>query len=368
MTDQLTLFLSGDVMLGRGLDQILPHSNDPVLYESYVKDARHYVELAERVNGLIDHPVTYDYPWGFAMEAMSEADARIINLETSITKNQAYEDKGINYRMHPDNIPCLTAARIDCCVLANNHVLDWGRAGLLETLETLEEAGIPYSGAGRDHQEASSPAILKVGDKGRILIFSFGSTTSGIPRGWKARKKRPGLHMLENFSSSQVDSIRQQILAYKEPGDVVVASLHWGSNWGYDIPRSHQEFAHGLIDNAGVDVVHGHSSHHVLGIEVYKEKPILYGCGDLLNDYEGIGGHESYKAHLGFLYFATLDTSTGNLVALKLVPTQVKKLQLVRPNKRDREWLQYVVIREGAHFGTRAHRITEDTLQLTWQG
>lgn len=366
MDQELTLFLSGDVMTGRGVDQILPNPNDPVLFESYVKDARRYVELAERVNGLIDHPVAYEYPWGFATGLMQEADVRIINLETSITKSSAHEDKGINYRMHPENIPCLTAAQINCCVLANNHVLDWGRAGLIETLDTLEKVGIQYSGAGRDLEEAIAPAILEVGDRGRVLVFSYGVTSSGIPRAWKATKRRPGVHVLDDLSSTQIELIRQQISANKMPGDVVVASIHWGSNWGYDIPRSHKEFAHGLIDQAGVDVVHGHSSHHVMGIEVYKEKPILYGCGDLLNDYEGIGGHESYKAHLGFLYLVTMDSSSGDLIKLEMVPTEVKKLQLVPPIKRDREWLQKVVNREGTQLGTRANWTSHETLQLIW--
>ena len=366
MKKQLTLFLSGDVMTGRGMDQILPHSNDPVLYESYVKDARRYVELAERVNGLIDYPVAYDYPWGFALAPLKKADVRIINLETSITKSSAYVDKGINYRMHPGNIPCLEAARIDCCVLANNHVLDWGRAGLIETIESLEKAGIQFTGAGRDIEEAAKPAVLEVGDSTRVLIFSFGATTSGIPRGWKARKRSPGVNVLDDFSASQVDSIRQQISAFKRSGDVVVLSIHWGSNWGYDISQAHREFAHGLIEKAGVDVVHGHSSHHVLGMEVYQEKLILYGCGDLLNDYEGISGHESYKAHLGFLYFPELDIASGKLKALKMVPTEMKKFQLCPPGKKDRKWLETVINREGAAFGTMAKWTSGETLELSW--
>lgn len=64
-------------------------------------------------------------------------DFRIINLETSITTSEDWAPKDIHYRMHPANIPCLTVAKVDCCVLANNHVLDWGRSGLVETLETL---------------------------------------------------------------------------------------------------------------------------------------------------------------------------------------------------------------------------------------
>lgn len=67
-----------------------------------------------------------------------------------------------------------------------------------------------------------------------------------------------------------------------------IPALGWG-NWGYGVTRRTREFAHELLDHAGVDLIHGHSSHHPLGIEVYRDKLILYGCGDFINDYEGIG-------------------------------------------------------------------------------
>ncbi len=138
-TDLITLFLCGDVMTGRGIDQIMPHSSDPVLHEPYVKDARRYVELTERISGPIPRAVDPSYIWGDALDELkrAEPDLRIINLETSITGSDDYwKGKEVLYRMHPENIDCLTRAGIDACSLANNHVLDWGYAGLQETLET----------------------------------------------------------------------------------------------------------------------------------------------------------------------------------------------------------------------------------------
>ena len=137
----ITIFLCGDVMTGRGIDQVLPHPSDPTIYESYMKNARGYVKIAEEVNGPIDYPVSFSYVWGDALKELDRVapDVRIINLETSVTKSNDYwKGKGINYRMHPENISILTAAKIDVCSLANNHVLDWGYSGLLETLETLK--------------------------------------------------------------------------------------------------------------------------------------------------------------------------------------------------------------------------------------
>ena len=95
------LFLCGDVMTGRGIDQILPHPCDPALHEGYVQSAIDYVRLAEQLNGLIPRLVNPAYIWGAAIEVWSRAkpDARIVNLETSITRSEDFVDKGINYRM-----------------------------------------------------------------------------------------------------------------------------------------------------------------------------------------------------------------------------------------------------------------------------
>jgi poly-gamma-glutamate synthesis protein (capsule biosynthesis protein) len=143
-SDGIVLLLCGDVMTGRGIDQVMPHPSPPGLAEPYVTSALDYVLLAERTNGAIPRPVEFAHPWGDALAELRHRrpDVRIINLETSITTSEDLAPKGINYRMNPANIPCLTAAGVDCCVLANNHVLDWGPRGLLETLETLDQVGI----------------------------------------------------------------------------------------------------------------------------------------------------------------------------------------------------------------------------------
>ena len=80
--------------------------------------------------------------------------------------------------MSPENAECLLAAGIDCCVLGNNHVLDWERKGLLDTLATLERMGIKSAGAGHDLAQASAPAVLEIEGKGRVIVFSFASVTS----------------------------------------------------------------------------------------------------------------------------------------------------------------------------------------------
>jgi poly-gamma-glutamate synthesis protein (capsule biosynthesis protein) len=367
--DTITLFLCGDVMTGRGLDQILPHPGDPRLHEPYARSASRYVELAEAENGPIPAPVDYSYPWGDALVELDRVapDARIINLETAVTtSDRQWRGKGIHYRMHPGNLPCIAAAAVDCCVLANNHVIDWGFSGLRETLEVLKTAGIETAGAGLDAEEAATPATAEVGGGRRVLVFGFGTETSGIPRDWAARADRPGVNLLDDLSPSTVGRIADRLGGVKSEGSVVVASIHWGSNWGYTVPAAQREFAHRLIEEAGLDVVHGHSSHHFKGIEVHRGRPVLYGCGDFLNDYEGISGREEYRSDLALLYFPVIDSSTGRLSRLSLLPMRMRRFRLNRASKDDVEWVRDTLNREGERFGTWVEAGSAGDLELRW--
>jgi poly-gamma-glutamate synthesis protein (capsule biosynthesis protein) len=255
--------------------------------------------------------------------------------------------------MHPRNLPAISAARIQCCTLANNHVLDWGHAGLAETLASLQGAGISTVGAGNNLEAACAPAILDAPHKGRVILLALGHRSSGIPRSWGATSNRPGVCLLTDLSPRAADAIARRVRGLKQDRDIVVASIHWGANWGYEIAEEQRRFAHALVDDAGVDLVHGHSSHHVKGIEVYRERLILYGCGDLFNDYEGIGGHEAFRGDLSLMYFPTLDATDGRLVALRMFPTQVGRFRINRATEADTNWLQDRLNREGGRFGTR---------------
>ena len=153
-------------MLGRGIDMILEHSNDPILYESNGLDARDYVTLAATQTGPIPDRSErqVDYVWGEVIQILKEKNPhlKIINLETSVTTSETpWPMKGIHYRMHPKNVNVIQSADIDCCILANNHVADWGFPGLIETMDTLHDAGIKFAGAGRNSSEATSPAVFQ---------------------------------------------------------------------------------------------------------------------------------------------------------------------------------------------------------------
>src|SRR6185369_13002641 len=227
------IFLTGDVMTGRAIDQLLPHPGDPTLRESVVSDARTYIRLAEQANGPIPAPIDFTWPWGEALEIVDEF-AR---------------GKAVHYRMHPDNVGCLTAIRPDVCTLANNHILDFGYQGLIDTLRTLDDAGLGSAGAGLDENSAERPAVV-----GRVVIAACGMGSSGIPHGWAATGRRPGVAYVPDMSDRSASMVAGRALAFKGHGDIAVVSVHWGSNWGYDVDSAQIRFAHRLID-AGIDVV-----------------------------------------------------------------------------------------------------------------
>ncbi|HTU72655.1 MAG TPA: CapA family protein [Trebonia sp.] len=379
----VTVFACGDVMTGRGIDQILPHSGNPGLREPQAGDARDYVRLAERVSGPIPAPADFGWPWGDALavvDSMAPA-VRLINLETSVTSSDAFAPgKRVHYRMSPANLPCVAAIRPDACALANNHVLDFGPPGLAETLAVLTGAGLRIAGAGRDLAEARRPAAIPLPGGGRVLVFSRGSRSSGIPRDWAAAPARPGVCLLPappattgagsaastGRATGGAGELAAQLREAKRDGDLAVVSIHWGPNWGYEVSPDEVGLAHALID-AGADLIHGHSSHHPRPVEVYRGKLILYGCGDCVNDYEGIAGHREFRGDLRLLYFASLAPGTGDLESLTMVAMRSRKMRLEHASPADARWLAGTLTEASLPFTAGARCLPDGTLRLHWK-
>ncbi|MGZ5415536.1 MAG: CapA family protein [Nocardioides sp.] len=348
----VTLFLCGDVMLGRGIDQVLAHPGDPTLRENYLHDARDYVRLAEAVSGPVPAPIDPDWVWGDVLAVLDEArvDARIINLETSITTSDDFAPgKAVHYRMSPANLPALAALRPDVCALANNHVLDFGPAGLAETLDSLTALGLRTAGAGLDSEAARLPAVVPV-EGGRVVVVAIGTPSSGIPADWAATEDRPGVALLSRLSDSAADDVLARVDGVRQPGDLAVVSVHWGGNWGYDVPEEHVRFAHRLVDG-GVDVVHGHSAHHPRPVEQYRGRVVLYGCGDFVDDYEGIGSHKEFRDELRLAYLVSVPPELGQACELRMVPFRSRRMRLVLASTSDAEWLSNTLDRISRPFG-----------------
>ena len=383
----------GDVMIGRGIDAILPFSVEGTIHESYMKDANGYVRLAVRENGPLPHAELEEkrssYIWGDLIEDLKSPDALIVNLETSLTRSNNWDqNKGIHYRSHPNNVESLSAIGVKAATLANNHVLDWGEEGLKETMRTLDVAGISYAGAGIDEKIAKKPTFLTievpaVADSTRgeeivtVAVLAIGFPSAGVPTDWHASKNQCGVNVEEEVNEEVAkrafESIQKRAKELRTVPDITIVSLHWGSNWNWGNPSKWRKFAHTLVD-LGVDVVIGHSSHHVKGMEVYKNKFIAYGLGDFLNDYEGIvgQGYEDYRNDLSALYLPVIDLKTKELLQVDIIPCKIKHLKVQRAtDASDVAWLQSTFNREGSGLGTSCKIETTATsgtrLKLEWK-
>lgn len=198
-----------------------------------------------------------------------------------------------------------------------------------------------------------------------MAVFAFGERSSGIPRDWAAGLDTPGVDLLADFSDRTLAGLAERVRSARRAGDILVASIHWGGNWGYATTAAERSFAHRLV-NIGFDVVHGHSSHHPKAIEVYRDRLILYGCGDFLNDYEGISGHEEYRGDLSLMYLPTLCAATGRLNGLRLVPFKIARFQLHRTSTADAAWLQGRLSVESQPFGVTIALDSDGALLAQW--
>ena len=231
------------------------------------------------------------------------------------------------------------------------------------------------AGAGTTRTAAEAPAVLEGAHGRRVLVSAWGSTTSGIPRSWAPTPSEPGVALLPDLSTATAHRIAKTLRSQRRPNDLVVVSLHWGGNWGYTVPAEHRDFARALVDE-GVDLVHGHSSHHPKGIEVYRGRPILYGCGDFLNDYEGIGGREEFRSELVLGYLATFGPSpasrpgsppsAGRLVSLELLPFRIRRFRLERATSDEARWLGETLERESSRLGASVAADPDGGLWLRW--
>jgi poly-gamma-glutamate capsule biosynthesis protein CapA/YwtB (metallophosphatase superfamily) len=293
----ITLALTGDVMLGRGVNETLRAARP-------------------------------EEPWGDVLPLLRSADLRIINLECAVTEHErpwSRTRKVFHFRADPLAIEVLRAARIDACSLANNHTLDFEEEGLLDTLARLYAAGIGYAGAGRDLEEAGRPVLLD----GGVALVAF---TDNEPP-FAARPDKPGTNYLPvSLEPEVLHRVEEAIEAAREAGaETVVFSNHWGPNM-VERPREiFRRFARAVVD-LGADVYYGHSAHVFQGVEIYRGKPILYDTGDFIDDY---AVDPRLRNDRSFLFRVSVDG--GEVRRLELFPVSLPyaRVELARGAERE---------------------------------
>jgi poly-gamma-glutamate capsule biosynthesis protein CapA/YwtB (metallophosphatase superfamily) len=315
----ITLALTGDVMLGRGVAAVLDDHMRP------------------------------EAPWGDVMPLLDTADLRIINLECAITDYErpwTRTPKVFHFRAQPSAVETLRTARIDACSLANNHTLDFEEQGLLDTLEHLDAAGIRHAGAGRNRDEAAEPAILTVptDNTRRVALLAF---TDNEPP-FAAGIDRPGTNYLPVSLTPDVLRWVERAVSYAREmaADTVIFSNHWGPNMVQRPRETFRRFARAVIDR-GVDIYYGHSAHVFQGVEIYRGKPILYDTGDFIDDY---AVDPKMRNDWSFLFRVSVEE--GAFKRLDLTPVKLSYAQVDLATGGERETILDRMERLSAQMGT----------------
>ena len=264
-----------------------------------------------------------EYPWGDTLPILHAADWRLSNLECVISDRGtpwSASPKTFHFRSGAKNIAVLEAACMNAVSVANNHVLDYGYDAMFEMLRILDRAGIIYTGAGANLVQASRLATADV----RACKIGLIAFTDNEP-GWEAATDRPGVfYVPTDLTDMRAKRLLDAIGTYSRVADYLIVSAHWGSNWGYVPPKEHVAFAHALVD-AGAELIFGHSSHVFRGIELYKDRPILYGAGNFVDDY-AVDTIE--RNDQSFIYL--LDQENRIPRTLRLYPTLIRRCRARR--------------------------------------
>jgi poly-gamma-glutamate synthesis protein (capsule biosynthesis protein) len=291
MAHPLTIALAGDVMLGRMVDATIARRG-------------------------------FAYPWGDVLPVRDRADLFLANLECALTASRGRwfdgREKAFYFRAEPSVVETLRLGHVDFVSLANNHAGDYGHEGLLETVQTLDAAGIAHAGAGATARAAATPAYL-TSHGTRVGIVAF----ADHPREWAATDASPGINYTTvDVASEAFAGVQDAVDEARRNADVVVFSIHWGPNMRARPTRAFQAFARRVID-AGADIFWGHSAHVVQGIELWGDGVILYDSGDFIDDY---AVDVALRNDLSALFLVHV-APTG-VLDVELLPVQIDNMQV----------------------------------------
>jgi hypothetical protein len=260
---ELTIVAVGDVVLGRGVG----------------------IRLEQQGR-------SFEYPFEKVRDLLIQGDIVFFNLETPLTDStHSLDPKGKYILKTPTKyIESIKYAGFNMANLANNHMMDFYEKGLEDTMALLDEAGIVYSGAGMNLEEARKPALIEV--KGlKVAMLGYTDMAELVFAGdpyfeFAAKENKPGV------VPRKMEYILEDVGKIRDSVDLVIVSLHWGVEETFIVTDEMVEFAHTLIDN-GVDIILGHHPHQFQGMEIYNGKPIIYSMGNFIMDQNDPENQES---------------------------------------------------------------------------
>lgn len=261
--------------------------------------------------------------WGDVLPLLAKADLRIINFEAALTTFAQEMPKVFNFKTDPKNIACLTEANIDAVNIANNHILDYTVQGLYDSLNILDQVSIKRVGAGKNLTEARKPAIF---EKKGIKIGLIGCTDN--EPSWEAKGDAPGTFYLP---IGHIENIQKEIKTLRQHVDFVIISIHWGPNMRERPTSPFKSFAHQLID-AGADLIHGHSAHIFQGVEIYRDRAILYDTGDFIDDY---AVNPYLLNDRSFLFL--IEVMPRKILSLRLIPVYIEDFSVHLAQGKEKE-------------------------------
>lgn len=332
----------GDNMLGRAIQLTLPNQStgDENIQDS--QPAYKYLTDIIPNKNVIDDIRKFNldggYLWGDVEFDLNE-DLRIINLETAptITVDESqFPQKTIHYHTNINNLDGVFRKYKNPYVLcmANNHVMDMGDTPFENETLPIMKSNWNTLGIGYNYDEASTPYETE-----KVCLFNFGCGCAGIPKDWSATETLSGVAYLPPIINDQnvaiaFDIISKKVSQYmKHEKKLLILSIHWGPNFSHanDNQVYRKKLAYKLVDILGIKIIHGHSSHHIRGVDYYKGSVIFYGCGDFVNDYEKIKSNYNTS---GALWNIEIDDSTLKINSVSLKPYKMENLKVILMNDK----------------------------------
>lgn len=285
------------------------------------------------------------------LNELKAADIAFVNLEAPLTTRGVRAEKQNTLRADPGQVHDLLISGVDIVGLANNHMLDYGIDGLMDTLALLDRHNLLQVGAGTNLAAARETVVLE-GPGGRMGFFAFAST---LPQGFAAAEERAGIapihvtvaFVVENPLAMEqpgtpppvmtfplkmdVDAAAEAIRALKTRADFVVISAHWGVAGQDAVMDYEREVGRSLID-AGGDLILGHHPHRLHGVEFYREKPIFYSIGNFVFEPlppSGNSPHLSFRGRMTAASVYGVMRREGVLVDARVRGGQLDQLTLL---------------------------------------
>ena len=271
--------ITGIVSAGEQIDTTFSvHPVKSIRLNQNFADVRPFISVAATGDVMLSGGVEYflkkrgvDYPFKNVNKILTSADIATCNLEAPFTINGAKFKKKFNFKIDPRYAVSIKNAGFDIVNLANNHILDYGKEGLVSTLAVLDSLRIEHTGAGLNREKAERPAVIKVNNK-TVGFLSYSLT---YPSEFWAEQKKCGT------AYPSFNRVKKSIQSLKKECDFVIVQYHWGGELQTN-PKSYQKwYAHASID-AGADAVIGHHPHVLQGIEIYKGRLIAYSLGNFV--------------------------------------------------------------------------------------